>query len=275
MSETQLDLAALFPDLNLDEIDEQRIALYLVAEQALKPSAELRNSLARRGQLQPVLLNARTGSDGKFGIVDGRRRIAAARELGWTAIRAYVIEVDPLVEATLAVTANAVRSANPVSDVQAILDLNEAGYTEREIVQATGLHINVVRKRLKLARLSKPLFSGMVAGKVAITVAERIASMPADVQRSLESVLLETGRVTGDDVHEANSVGVATAVAEMDDIFAGLDEPPAPKPADPFEMVVAELRPILRTYWPSVRTVDDWKRAIDRAYHEEIEIGRD
>jgi ParB/RepB/Spo0J family partition protein len=277
MTETrdQLGLDALFPDLNLEEITDQEVALSLVPELAVKASAELRTSFDRRGQLQPVLLNAQ-GHDQWYGIIDGRRRIAAARELGWTSIRAYVVHVDPLIEASLALTANAVRGANPVSDLLAIRELAAAGYSEREIASATGLKFNVIRKRLKLARLDDLIFGGLVAGKVAVSVAERIASLPAAVQTGLVETLVETGRITGDDVHQATSVGVATAVAEIGDLFADL---PAPAPAEPNGALVRRrltdaLRDVLRSYGGAV-DLAAWCACAERAWDEEkMEHGR-
>jgi ParB/RepB/Spo0J family partition protein len=268
----QMELMELFPDLNLDEIEEQNVALHLIPEAPVKASAELRQSMARRGQLQPVLLNMGDGSGSQFSVVDGRRRIAAARELGLTHVRAYVVAVDALVEASLAVTANAVRGANPVSDLLAIRELAAAGYSEREIAAATGLKLNVIRKRLKLARLDDAIFDGLVAGKVAVSVAERIASMPAAVQTDLVETLAETGKITGDDVQAANSVNVAAAVAGMGDLFADLAESlPAALASDEERVrrqVTDAMRDVLRAYGGAI-DLAAWCECAERAWDEE------
>ena len=271
MADEQLGLDALFPDMRLDDVSDQEVALFLVDTGRIKPSAELRNSMALRGQLQPILLNARTGKTQSYTVVDGRRRVAAALDLGWRSIRAYVIDVDPLVEASLAVTANAVRGDNPLSDLRSIRELSAAGYSEQEIARATGLKLAVVRKRRKLARLNAAIFEATVSGQVAIGVAERIASLPATAQAGLTGRLHEQGRITGDDVHEANSVGVAAAMEELSDLFAGpmaTGPAPAPDAGSVLDNVTGAMRDLLRAYAGAI-DLAGWRLCAGRAWRDE------
>ena len=261
----QLDLAALFPGVHLDDIEEQRVALFTIEGELPRPSAELRASMTKRGLLQPVLLNAHGDWSSGFRVIDGRRRIAAARELGWTDIRAYVVDLDPLVEASLAITANAIRGDNPVSDTRAIRELALAGYTERDIAQATGLRLAKVRKRLKFARLNDAIFDGVTEGRVAVGVAERAAGLPRHVQDALAGMLAQHGRITGDDVAEAVSVGVTTAVESLGDLFGAI---PGPGTSDPRDRMWDSLRDVLRAYAGQV-TYDGWIAAAAQTWTRE------
>lgn len=252
----QRSLADLFPalaapreaDVPLDRIERGM---------ALRPSATLRASLEGRGLLQPVILNALL--DGRYRVIDGRRRIAAADALGWGDIRALVYAVDDLAEASMAVTANAVRGDNPLTDLAAILRLHEAGFSEGQIAAATGLSRALIRKRLKLALLPDGLLEGLFAGKIAVGVAERAASLPPARQEELAATFTEAGRLTGEDVAAASRASTARAVAALD---PALFAPPPPRPLQ--ETLGAALRDLLAAHGGI--TLTDWLEACNGAW---------
>lgn len=268
----QRDLSELFPPAADQDVTEELIGLHLIETmEGVRASAALRDSLEKRGQLQPVILNA-TGEHDKYQIVDGRRRIAALRELGKHHVRAYVYKVNPIVEASLAITANAVRGANPVSDALAIIDLAGAGYSERDIARATGLAVGTIRKRMKLAALHDDIFRGMRAGTVAIGVAERVASLPAKRQEALAELLDKKGKITGEDVDAANREGVGAALASLDPDLFGAPEPETAE--EPVELTPQDrLRAALRDVAMSQYGIVDGKawRAACAAVWKEIE----
>ncbi len=257
----QSDLTALYPAINTDDLEEVLVSLHLIDPTPLRASGELRTSMERRGQLQPVILNAAGGAG--YRVVDGRRRIAAARELEWKDIRAYIIDVDSIAEAAMAVTVNAVRSDNPVSDVAAIHAMAGAGYTEREIAQATGLKLALVRKRLKLSRLPESLYAGVLENRIAIGVAQRIAAQAASVQERLAEVYARTGRVTGDDVRAASRVGMDTSNASLADLF----DPPVPPRADASHRIRAELVAVLASYRTDIDEAT-WRQIASDAWND-------
>lgn len=259
----QRDLSELFGPVE-ENVEEQGIVLFLIEDQAgIRPSAQLRESMEKRGQLQPVILNAVPGED-RYRIVDGRRRVAAARALGWRDIRAYIYEINSIVEASLAVTVNAVRGANPLSDALAIIDLANAGYAERDIARATGLPVGTIRKRMKLAALNDEVFRAMREGKVAIGVAERIAGLPTDRQNDLAGLLEAKSRITGEDVDAASRVSVEAAVAALAPALFGEPELPRLSARDRLR---ASLRDIANSYLGSVDE-DDWRAACEAAWRE-------
>lgn len=215
----------------------------------LNPSAALRQSMATAGQLVPVIV---TRAAETYRILDGRRRVAAARALGWETIQATVYHgTDALQERTVAAAANAVRSANPLTDLAAILALSEAGYTEREIARATGLSVGTIRKRRKLNQLPTVLLGGVLEGRVAVGTAERAASLPAHQREALGETYAETGRLTGDDVTAATRASQAQAAAALPaELFAPVPAQPAP------ERFAAALRELIARF----------EREIDRGH---------
>ncbi|MBP7096100.1 MAG: ParB N-terminal domain-containing protein [Spirochaetia bacterium] len=73
---------------------------------------DLSASLARYGQLHPVVITRRKV------LVSGRRRLAAARQLGWTTIEALMIDVtDRVSRLELELEENAQRVPVPVEEV--------------------------------------------------------------------------------------------------------------------------------------------------------------
>lgn len=259
----QRDLSALFPDPE-PLIEAEGIALRLIDDDRTPAPGALRESMKRRGQLQPVILND-VGEDHAYQIVDGRRRIAAARALGWQHVTATVFRVDSLVESALAMTTNAVRSANPVSDLAAIEKLAREGYTEHDIAQATGLKVGTIRKRMKLLRLDPAIFDSVKAGKTAISTAERAASLPKERQAELAACVKEHGRITGDDVAFVSRVGALAAVSSLSgDLFGET----TPDPIDHVARLSAALSDVQRAYRGSVDR-ETWMRLAEEAWSDE------
>jgi hypothetical protein len=98
--------------------------------------------------------------------------------------------------------------------------------------------------------------------------------MPKAVQDDLIGVLAENGRITGDDVHAANSVSVAAATAGMADLFEALPEAtaePAPELAEARlrEQVTAAMRDVLRSYLGAI-DLAAWCECAERAWDEEM-----
>jgi ParB/RepB/Spo0J family partition protein len=258
----QVDLAALFPDPEKMQTGEGMMALYLIEETPTPAPTMLRVSLEQRGQLQPVILNNNGNQDEAYRIVDGRRRIRAARDLGWTHIDALIYAVDPLVEASLAVTANAIRSDNLVSDLAAIQKMAEGGLTAHDIAAVTGLKRGTIRKRLKLLRLDPAILDGVKSGVIAFGVAESAASVPRSAQEALAAIFAETGKLTGDDVANVTRVASSSALASLgDELFASA----TPEPRDPFETLLGALRDFRHNYEGAIDR-DRWAEACVRAW---------
>lgn len=227
----QRDLVELFPQI--EEPEEEIILLMLVEEVAATASADLRRSLEDRGQLMPVLVNAPEDARQPFRVIDGRRRIAALRASGATDVMARVYRVDPLVESALAATANAVRSANPENELEAIERLAEAGFDDAQIARATGLRVQTIRKRRRLEVLPVDVREGIRSGKVAVGIADRIVKLPPSQRERLVAHYRDTGKITGPDIASVSQVTRAEAVTDLADLFEiGEADAPAEDPEE-------------------------------------------
>lgn len=181
------------------------------------PDSKFIESVRKLGVLNPVLIADGTTTESlRYRLLDGRRRVKAAREAGLESIPARLIAVDAWHgEAVLTLTANQQRSENAVSELEAIEALIDAGASEQDIYQATGTPIQRQRRLLKLRRLLPALYDAMDAGKVKPSVAEQAARLPECVQKELLHTLDEKGRLTAADIHEARVVEQSSAVEAL------------------------------------------------------------
>jgi ParB family chromosome partitioning protein len=144
--------------------------------------ASLLKSIQEKGILTPILAQ-RNGSGYK--VLDGRRRVAAAMQVGIKEIPAILIEQGGP-EVTL--LAHATRSENPVAELEAIQELQRNGLSEKEIARAGYASLARIRRVSKLNRLAPELADRVEAGEIAPGVAFQIANLSQEEQRQLLAV---------------------------------------------------------------------------------------
>jgi ParB-like chromosome segregation protein Spo0J/SAM-dependent methyltransferase len=174
------------------------------------PSAEFKRSIQTWGIREPIIL---TRDDaGNTRLRDGRRRLQAALDLGIDAIQIKVYDLNLISGAALTLDSNAQRSANPMSEYEAIVELlteaREQGVivTEKDIHYATGMPVQTIRKRMKLAHVPIEIRDAVAERKVALGVAESIASLLDYQKGQLLDKFRDVGKLTGNDVHEVKQV---------------------------------------------------------------------
>lgn len=218
----QLDLADLFgeeiPVPTDTELDLAELPTDLPGP---RPERDLIESVKRLGVLQPIIVICKPS--GELHVADGRRRLQAAREAGLTSIPARVYGRDGLLSSVMTLVTNQQRRPNAVAELDAILALAKGGASEEVIRDATGIPVQTIRRRMKLAKLNKTLLEGMRAGKVSLAVGERVATMPPTVQARLADKFAAKGKLTEPDVDEERRVGVAEVVAALP--WESLDTP--------------------------------------------------
>ncbi len=211
ISATQL---ALLPDEPLD-FTHTLVCLHdLPCDDDLigpRPDPALVASIRRVGVHQPVIVVAT--SDGALRVVEGKRRVKAARAAGLAAIPAWLTRADGPVPVALTLVAHATRRANPAADLDAIERLLGLGATERDIAQETGMRLPALRKRLQLLQLNHGLREGLRRGAVAAGVAEEAAKLPVAVQHRLAAKLADAGTLIAADVDAERRVRATSAVA--------------------------------------------------------------
>lgn len=203
------------------------------------PSRELREQLAALGLLQPII--AVPVPDGRYRIVDGRRRAKAIEQLAGEGRWVAPPTVDTLVlggasatrrgvGAGLTLAMHASRSASLASELAAIeAILSTAGeqdqaLTVKEIAAQTGMSVQTVRRRLRLRSLSGELRRALDHGEITATIAEAAARLSAGQQAELERRLAAGERLTLAAIREVAREQVHAATAELPDaLFAERD----------------------------------------------------
>lgn len=206
------------------EWEDARIAMHLLPDLPCPlPSAEMRENVAAVGVLVPVLLV--DYGDG-FGVLDGRRRIKAARIAAVNDVPARIASsVQGGGAAAITLATNELRSSNPAAELESIEELVRRGLSESEIARVSGMSVQTVRKRVGLLRLLPPLLDAFRAGKILPSAAEAAAKLPHGTQEKIAAAFAESGRVTLAVVEEARRVRADGAI---DALPSGLFSDPEP-----------------------------------------------
>jgi ParB family chromosome partitioning protein len=201
-------------DLKLSDLESDSLLL------GPDPSPELVRSVGRLGVLQPILVR-RTAR--KLLVIEGRRRIKAARANNLDAIPALVVDVSLREQMAMTLVAHATRRSNVVVEYDAICYLAERGADESQISEATGLPVQTIRRRMALGRLNNDLLESFRAGKISASVAENAAKLPKKSQVKLLDILGTAGKITTQDVKEQRRVHREQAVSSLP--FSQIEQP--------------------------------------------------
>lgn len=163
------------------------------------PSQRMAESVERIGVIVPPMLAERVGEGGEldYRIIDGNRRVAAARRAGLEEIPAVVVQGasdGEVAEMTLA--ANALRSSNYVTELWALNDLRELGVPARQLEVLSGMSSGMIGTRELLVNLDRTLFQAFVEGKIAPSVALAAARVDPEDQETLARVYRDKDRLT-------------------------------------------------------------------------------
>ena len=169
---------------------EKLVGLRLIGEESVQP---MRRSQQRHGQL--CALAAFRSEDDGLEVIDGFKRLRAARELGWGALRVRVMAVD-------AVTATAALSA--LNAHHALTELEEAwlcralyrehALTQPEIGRRLGRHKSWVCRRLMLAQnLHEQVQADVRLGLIVARAAADLGRLSRDNQPSASTVAQRRG----------------------------------------------------------------------------------
>lgn len=198
MATKQLDI---FEEVFDFDFEERMIPLGDISDNipGPNPTAEFLR-LTEKGIIHPVLVQP--NGTGKLKVLDGRRRVKAARHHGFAEIKGYLIPADVPMAIGLALVLNHQRSQNIVSDLLTIEELLNQGLPVAEIARQTGIPLATVNKRLKLQKLIPELREKLAAGKISPSNAEKASKLKPDEQKALA----ENKVVTGKMVDEARCV---------------------------------------------------------------------
>lgn len=150
--------------------------------------AELAESIAARGVLQPILV--RPNGEG-FEIVAGERRFRAARRAGLTTVPAVVREMDDRETLEVAIIENLQREdLNPVEEARAFKQLLDFGLKQEEVGRAVGRSRSAVANSLRLLTLPDEALDLLVRGVISAGHARAVLAQPqADRAWALDRIV--------------------------------------------------------------------------------------
>ena len=181
-------------EVPVDGLGEELVTLRLP-----DPTAErvLRRSLAGRGQLTPLVAH-RPGAGGRAEIIDGFKRLHAARALEWATLRVRVLDVDRAQAKAMLRLLNERRALTELEEGWLIRSLYlDDGLTQPAIGHMLGRHKSWVCRRLALATELDPAVEAQARlGLVRPRAAAAIARLPRGNQMATAEVVTQRGLTT-------------------------------------------------------------------------------
>lgn len=252
----------LFPDIPMLP---DRMELWTVddfPDPEIEPTPAMLRAVSTYGVLVTVVVRCYEEGDRKFTrIIDGRRRIAAAKVLhkAGTPIKipVAIYGMDNDIPDCALIMLNEVRGENIKFEFMAVRRLLAGSHSEKDIAAAIGIPIGTIRKRSKLLKLPEILLMGLESGKIPGVIAQLLATQPRGVQELIakkyaacESESGEFETITRAMIKEARSAINAQTQSSLDLGDDAMDDAPEIhgekdlKPQDKvlFHMVCHEIR---------------------------------
>lgn len=210
-------------------LGERFAGLRLAGEEPLR---RMRQSLARHGQLSAIV--AYTTVAGSLEIIDGFKRVRAARELGWAELRVRAVAGDA-VQAKVAISIlNAGHGLSELEEAWLIRSLyRDDGLSQPAIGQLLGRHKSWVCRRLVLAEgLDEAVQADVRLGLLAAKTACALARLPRGNQRAAADAVVRRGMTSAQTERLVDALLANPGEAEQ--ILRrqpGPAAPPAPGPA--------------------------------------------
>jgi len=164
----------------------------LPANQDLKrrlvPNDPLIDVMAQGGQADPICLGE---TELGIEVVDGRKRIIIARQLGWTHIEATIKQMPHQRAVILSAQMNNLRSENDLTDIEVIKQFMDAYPTTanaKTIAHYSGIHIERVKQLMKVCVLDRLLIQSCAEGLITEETLEKIAKTPGGEADALEKM---------------------------------------------------------------------------------------
>lgn len=139
--------------------------------------AELSNSIAQHGVLQPLLV--RPMPDGGYQLVAGERRWRASRMAGLTEVPVVIRDLTDSQVAQLALVENLQReNLNPLEEANGYKELSDKfGYTQEKISEIVGKSRSAVANALRLLNLSESVQEMVSSGSLSMGHARALLSV--------------------------------------------------------------------------------------------------
>lgn len=186
------------PLLASHEFELKNVKLSEILVDRVKPDAGLKKSMERLGLTSDVVLNELPNLEEgkKYQVIDGRKKINDSLEEGRGEIAARVYKNLPVgVARYVTLVRNLQHSSSPVIEAEAIQAELKKGKTLKEISEVTGISMAVLKQRLALNELPKPVVEKLRRNEISMAVAKKMCKLPKDVQNRIAKEKNITGEV--------------------------------------------------------------------------------
>jgi ParB-like chromosome segregation protein Spo0J len=152
----------------------------------------MRRSLVRHGQLGPVLVFVQGG---KMEVIDGFKRVHAARALGWTSLRARVADVGAVEAKVLLAGVHEGRELTELEEGWLIQSLYREDHLHQGVIaQRLGRHKSWVCRRLMLVESLDPAVQADVRlGLLTPRAALAVGQLPRGNQQAAAGLVIRRG----------------------------------------------------------------------------------
>jgi ParB/RepB/Spo0J family partition protein len=188
-----------------------------------EPGADLIASIKSLGMLVPVIVQ-RIGDSDRFYIVDGRRRLKAAKKIELEMIPAQIVSGDFDHPEIMTLQTNSARRSNPVSEFMAIRSLMEKGFDQKQIGKQLGIKPAVITQRLLLGSLNPVILELLEAGHISVTIGEAAAKLAPELQEKLIEVFSVNDRLTYADVQGVKRVNRDESIKHLESLIFDPEE---------------------------------------------------
>jgi ParB-like chromosome segregation protein Spo0J len=182
-----------------------------------EPDEELIKSIKEFGVIYPIIIAEKEGG---FEVIDGRRRIKAARALEHKTIKTINYSgLSPEDEAAWALILNDQRSDNVITEFKYYSKLAESKDWD-ELRKEYGFNKNHVQKIMSLGKIKELelLTDAYEQGLVAETTLFEIAKLGEERQEYIVDILDNKGKITLSDVREAKQIKQKEAFASLPEL---------------------------------------------------------
>jgi ParB/RepB/Spo0J family partition protein len=190
-----------------------------------RPAERLVESVRRHGVVVPVILREVVSEEGElaYGIIDGNRRIASAREAEVETVPARVVSgITEADAAQVTLLTNSFRTGNYVTELWALRALERSGVDRRKLPEITGMTASTIQTRETLSRLERRLFIGLAEGRIGPAIATAAARLEPSIQSQLADEFERTGKLSKAQVDAVTPRNDDDAVEEPQDIGEAL-----------------------------------------------------
>lgn len=143
-------------------------------------------SMKEVGVRTPLSVEPHPFEDGSFRIKDGERRYTAAPLAGFTELPCHVQAVSETVrQSTFLVTQSQREALGPIEVAVGLKQMADAGASQREIADSTGISQGHISKLIKLLKLPAVARGWVQEGDLTQELAEIMAGLPKDAVATL------------------------------------------------------------------------------------------